>query len=472
MKLHHYILLSMVIFISCERFVDVEPPSTDLTEGAVYASDVSATAVLTNVYANNIGNVRFTGIGSISMYGSLCADELGLHPGVTDMGYISYYQNSLTTIIRNAQNYWSELYKGIFVVNAALEGIAVSNTISPSTKQQLLGEARFMRAFFYFYLVNLYGDVPLHLTTDYKQNAQRPRTPKEQVYEQIVIDLQEAQGLLSEAYKNAAMANVDDRIRPNKYVATALLARVYLYTGKYKDAERESTTIIDTKAVYDTVPVAVVFLKNSKETIWARQSTSAGMGRNTHDGAKFILSSANLPADAYVHLRKSLVDAYTADDKRRNWVGSFTEPETGDVYYFPYKYKINNTEEVPMQEYSMVLRLAEQYLVRAEARAKQGNFTGAADDLNVIRHRAGLAETTASNETDLVNAILDERRRELFTEWGHRWLDLKRLNKATEVLAPLKGSNWQDTDVLFPIPQEELDGNPAIRGHQNPGYSM
>jgi hypothetical protein len=131
-----------------------------------------------------------------------------------------------------------------------------------------------------------------------------------------------------------------------------------------------------------------------------------------------------------------------------------------------------------MTEYFMVLRLGEQYLIRAEARAKQGNIGGAQSDLNVIRNRAGLPNTTASDEASLITAILKERRVELFCEWGHRWFDLKRLGKIDEVMnivTPIKSNGtvqWQSYKALYPLPLGDLFINNIQNPYltQNPGY--
>jgi hypothetical protein len=121
----------------------------------------------------------------------------------------------------------------------------------------------------------------------------------------------------------------------------------------------------------------------------------------------------------------------------------------------------------------MVLRLAEQYLIRAEAEANEGDSTDAIDDLNVIRNRALLPNYSANVNGSLLSAILHERQVELFTEWGHRWFDLIRTNSADSVMgiiAPLKHGSWNDNNdqELYPIPQtaRNLDMNLT----QNPGY--
>ena len=118
-----------------------------------------------------------------------------------------------------------------------------------------------------------------------------------------------------------------------------------------------------------------------------------------------------------------------------------------------------------------MFRLAEQYLIRAEARAQQNNISGAQADLNAIRTRAGLANVTATTQTGLVTAIYHERQIELFTEFGHRWFDLKRTGQLDAVMgiaAPQKGGTWASYKALIPIPASEISINPHLT--QNPGY--
>jgi hypothetical protein len=115
----------------------------------------------------------------------------------------------------------------------------------------------------------------------------------------------------------------------------------------------------------------------------------------------------------------------------------------------------------------MILRLSEQYLIRAEASAQLGNTAAAMADVNVVRARAGLAAITAANSTAALAAIMHERQAELFTEWGNRWFDLKRTNTATTVLSAEK-TGWQANMELYPVPRTQLSVNPLLT--QNPGY--
>ncbi|MBW7941210.1 MAG: RagB/SusD family nutrient uptake outer membrane protein, partial [Candidatus Kuenenia stuttgartiensis] len=164
-------------------------------------------------------------------------------------------------------------------------------------------------------------------------------------------------------------------------------------------------------------------------------------------------------------LTDQLINAFEASDDRKNsWVA--TKAMDGQTYYYPFKYKIGKYGE-PLTEYYIVFRLAEQYLIRAECNAHIGKINEARNDVNIIRERAALPATSASTTDELLTIIAKERRIELFTEWGHRWVDLKRTHKATEVLATLK-PDWQPTDTLFPIPSEQILRNPSLT--QNEGY--
>ena len=208
-----------------------------------------------------------------------------------------------------------------------------------------------------------------------------------------------------------------------------------------------------------------VFSRTSQEAIWQLQSIVPSVG--TYEARRFILTRKPLIFGG-VSFREDFINAFEAGDNQYSfWVGSVTSGSS--VFYFPFKYKERRLEagELPTQ-YSTVLRLAEVHLIRAEARAHQGNISGAQEDLNVIRTRAGLPNTSASDQTSLLLAVEQERRFELFSEYGQRWLDLVRTNRATAVLGPIK-ERWDETDRLWPVPQREFLSNPNL-GDQNPGY--
>ncbi len=299
--------------------------------------------------------------------------------------------------------------------------------------------------------------MPLNLTTDYRVNATANKTSKELLYAQIISDLIDAEKLLSANYIST------ERIRPNKWAAKALLARVYLYTEQWNLASQKATEIIDQKAMYSLVSdLDKVFLKNSTEAIWQLMPNA---GTNTNDGALYILTAT--PTN--VSLSQNALPASEPTDNRKiKWIKEFSNA-TG-VYSYPFKYKVKTTTASSgVTEYSMVIRLAEIYLIRAEAQAKMSQPVTALEDINLIRNRAGMnVSLVGLNLIQCLEEIEKQRSLELFTEWGHRWFDLKRTGRISEVLAPIKGASWKDSDSLFPIPDIEIDRNPNV--DQNIGY--
>lgn len=473
----HLMLVAIILAImtaSCRKFIEVDPPFTGLNGDNVYTSDETAAAVLTDIYSlMSAENTTLTGpnITSLSLFLSLAADELILDD-LNVPNLPEYYRNDLKK--STIPNYWESIYPKIFAVNNALEGLTKSTSLSVNVKQQLLGEAKFIRAFCYFYLVNMYGDVPLVLNLDYKANALLPKAPVTTVYKQIINDLKEAQMLLSATYlkgdaQTTYPSDQEERVRPCSWAATAMLARAYLYTGDYVNAEAAATAVIN-HTLYGLTELNEVFLKNSKETIWQLQPVGTDEQANTGEGRLFVLPLEGPGVNNPVYLNSMLLKSFEEGDARkRSWIES-VKPG-GIVYYYPFKYKIGNIA-APSQEYPTILRLAEQYLIRAEARAEKNDVSGAQTDLNVIRRRAGLINTNAADKTSLLNAILVERQRELFTEWGHRWFDLKRsgrLDAVMSIITPTKGGIWRPHQALFPIPQADIDTDPNLI--QNPGYN-
>jgi hypothetical protein len=470
------LLLIATGWSSCKKFLVIDPPSTSINEGNVYQSDATAIAVLTGIYTIMAGDQNFSGSNGISVRAGLSGDELTLASVVSDQRLIAYYRNQLRT--SPSENYGTELWSAnnglfnyIFTCNAAIEGLNNSQSLTASVKSQLLGEAKFMRAFFYFYLVNFYGDVPLVLSTNPNINAVLPRSSTTDVYKQIVTDLKDAQALLSEIFLDATLLNTTtERVRPTKWAATALLARVYLYTGDYEDAETQATSVINQTGLFSLTGLNNTFLKNSKEAIWQLQPVQ--YGRNTEDAFTFILPKSGPNSSINpVYLSPQLLAAFEIEDKRRKggkWVDSVKVKSSKQIYFFPSKYKATTGS---VKEYLMMFRLAEQYLISAEARAQLNNIGGAQDDLNIIRTRAGLSNTTANDQSSLIAAILHERQVELFSELGQRWLDLKRtgnVNSVMSVVTPLKGGTWNADWQLYPVPFSDIQEDQALV--QNPGY--
>jgi hypothetical protein len=444
------IFMIALILSGCKKFLQIDAPKESLVTETVFDNDDIATSAVTGIYIKMANN---QGLSSINTICGLSADELISY----NINHGEFYENQINPINTHLNTIYFNSYNYIFTANAILEGLNASNHVSLATKAQLQGEAYFIRAFNYFYLVNLFGQIPLNLITDYRITRLEPRASVDRIYQQILIDLKAAEGLLKNKYITT------ERVRPNLSAVQALLARVYLFRQDWSNAEKYASLVIDNTATYSLVAVDNVFLKNSGEAIW---QLFPPVNSNAVEGFNFIL----VATPGTISLKSEFaIGAFEINDRRKiSWVKSFTN-NTG-TYYYPYKYKIRSSTVV--SEYSMVLRLAEQFLIRSESRAEQNNLNGAIDDLDKIRERAGLTLIKQTkpgiSKMELLSSIQKERKVELFTEWGHRWLDLKRTGQASAILQPLK-THWKSTAILYPLPENEVNRNPNIGG-QNDGY--
>lgn len=449
--------------LSCEDFVEVDAPNNKLVREQVFNSDETVISAMTGIY-NELFQAAFSNgsRNSVTVLSALSADNLE-NINTTNLFKMEFQENELSPDNSNNLDIWSSAYNMIYMTNSFLEGLANSSNISSELETQLEGEARFVRAFTYFYLVNLYGDIPLILSTNYQENELAVRTPEDEIYDQIIGDLILATELLTSEYREG------ERTKVNSYTATALLARLYLYLGNWSMAESLSTEVINANSTYEILDdIDNVFLANSKEAIWQISPIGGtGIVFHTNEGNLFNIDPF-FSFFASLKLNEDFVTSFEDNDLRSFFWIDYNASK--DVF-FPNKYNIMYSDQFPIEEYSMVLRLAEQYLIRAEARVRQDMLDGAIEDLDIIKKRAGLDLISEINpaisKDDLLDEIMKERRKELFTEWGHRWFDLKRTNMAEEVLGE-NNSLWDSTDVLYPIPSEERKRNPNLT--QNPGY--
>lgn len=482
-KMDTRIIATLCVFVilfltGCKKWVETDPPITSVTGKNVYNDDATAVSVLTGIYANmGSGNANYTGLNGIALRSGLSSDELTLYPGGFDGQDLQrLYQNNLLAQIPLVLSPWQEYYQNLLVINSAIEGLQASTSLTAALKKQLLGEALFVRAFFHLYLVNFYGDVPLAMTSDWRINAVAHRTPIDQVYKQIIADLKEAQSLLNDQYlKNDGLtpysAGSEVRVRPTKWAATALLARVYLYTREWANAEEQATIVINGSSLYALNVLDAAFTKNNVEAIWQIQYTNSDWGT---EGYHFILTED--PGYARPTFLSSFLlnDFEPGDNRKVKWVGSIDNGT--DTFYFPFKYKAQTSPN--NSEYFMVLRLAELFLIRAEATAHLNKLSESIADLDKIRERAGLPLIAVTNpgigQSTLLDAILHERQVELFAEWGHRWFDLKRTGTIDAVMAavlPVKrpGFSWNTNWQLYPISASDIQLNHNLAPN-NPGY--
>jgi hypothetical protein len=445
-----------LLLSSCDNFVDVDLPTSQLTASAVFQDKATANAAMVSIYAK----MRDTGILSGNVSGlsnelGNYADELDYYGGISGTTR-NFYNNSILASNTEIFSWWSSSYSQIYAANAIIEGVSASTVMAKVDKDQLTGEALFVRSLLTFYLLNLYGDVPYITTTNYQLNKVAHRMPSSELYSHIISDLQLSASLLSDNYIST------DRVRPNKSVAMALLARVYLYNSSWAEAADTASYLINNTGVYPWENnLEAIFLKESSTTIW--QFMPRTDGQNTQEGETFIFTSGPPPT---VALSDQLLHDFEIGDQRNiHWVKTITDGNDSWSHVNKYRQKSNT---LGAMEYSVVFRLAEQYLIRGEARAQQGDLIGAKEDLNKIRNTAGLANTTALSKSDILTALLQERKVELFTEMGHRFFDLKRTNQLDAALTVVK-PGWNTTYRLFPLPESEISLNPNLNP-QNNGY--
>jgi hypothetical protein len=456
-------LLFVFGILGCKKLVKIDEPINSITTTEVFKNDATATSAISGIYSHlfSTGSTR-----TVAMYTGTSADELNPYAG---NDFLAFQFNNISLVSTNSfvnKPMWSPAYYEIYMANADIEGLQKSSGVSDLMKGRFIGESKFLRALCYFNLVNLFGDIPLLTTTSWVNNSLAVREPVSKCYQQIIADLKDAEQLLPNDYSSYN----NERIRATMGAAEALLARVYLYTGDFQNAEIKATTVI-TNPLYNLTPNLVnVFKANSIEAILQLQPPLNISPYTTYEGNFFIPTANNRTPNYY--LTNQLLNAFEAGDQRRiNWVATTTPVISGVAtkFYYPYKYQVRlGTANVLPAEYYMVLRLAEQYLIRAEARAQLNKLPDAIADLNVIRARANLPALSASlTQTQVLAAVAQERRIELFAEWGHRWFDLKRTGTADAVLSSMK-TQWQPWNKVYPIPLSELQRDPNLV--QNPGY--
>lgn len=459
----------LILSVSCKKLVQIPPPSSTITTSQVFSSDNQANSAIAGIYSTMINGFNLSfGNGGITLFAGMSADEFIPTDQTAGDGYVQFQNNDLSSTNGNiSSSLWSPAYSYIYEANAILEGLASSTSVHDSVKTELTGEAKFIRAFCYFYLVNLFGAVPLVTTTNYNETESLGKSSTTLIYQQIESDLKDAQSILVSDYS----VGLGERIRPNKWAATALLARYYLYQQQWDSAITQAGSIIGNSQYSLDNSLLNVFLTNSTEAIWQLQQNNSSAPFNaTQEGNTFIPFSYGGPVYPFVYFTNSFLNTFEVGDQRKaQWIDTITT--AGVTYYYPYKYNIGPGQEAPnspIAQYYMVLRLAEQYLIRAEAEAESGDLVDAIVDVNMIRFRAGLPGTTAASQPDILTAIYHERQVELFAEWGHRWLDLKRTGQAVSLLSAEKGFTVISSALLYPIPLTELQTDPNLT--QNSGY--
>ncbi len=381
--------------------------------------------------------------------------------------------------------FYNNSYQIIQATNAVVNRIEATD-FAPEEKNRIAREAKFVRALAYFYLVNVYGDVPLLLTETTGANLDEvrsiTRTPIAQVYEQIVQDLQDAEQLTADfsvPHQASALA------------AKAILGQTYLFQNRYPDAVAKLGEVV-ASGQFALLPAfeelfAVGNAANSEsvfvaENVGGPNNTGSGLGFDFAPKG-FALGSFTRPEQS-LYPETSLYEAYSAADSVRRNITAQPYFSPGDEFgsdtvYYCRKYEdLNPFENFDGSNTIYILRYADILLQYAEALNEVGyQADGQAFTLlNEVRQRAGISALDAAEIPDQAafrQAILRERRLELALE-GKRWLDLKRIGNAVQIINDYfsqkgDGVTIDQNDLLYPIPQSEILNNPDVIT-QNPGY--
>lgn len=449
----------------CESFLDVEPANEVSGERAV-SNPTSARAAAAGMY-DALQSGSYYG-GEFIFFGDLSAEDVE-HTG-TFTDYADADANDLTADNGSIENIWDALYRTVGRANFVIARVPGVAGIDADEKEQLVGEAYFVRALAYHDLVKTFGGratgdlgVPIitEPVTDLSEASRVTRQSVGDVYTRIMADLAQAEQLIVDVN--------GDRSRATLGAVRALRARVELYRGNWAAAETEAARVINTPGYDLAANYADLFSPDGAPTsedifrlvFTAQDANSVGFYYRSYSagGRGEIGPTADLLQiydSSYVAFN---ADTYNPTDARgiHNIDFDFDVNDAGRDEPFGSKYPTGiGAEDIH------VIRLAEVILIKAEAHARQGELTEALAEVNKIRARAGLPLLVgALTQAQVIEAILLERRRELAFE-GHRWHDLVRLGLAESVL------DIVTTQTRYPIPQNEVDVAPGLV--QNPGY--
>jgi len=472
---------------ACSKFVDLSPISDATTENA-YRSASDAEAALIGAYDAFQqeyyvwDNINFTDVVSDNYYAG------GDNPEIFQMDLLTF-----TPVNSRLFNAWSQLYTGIARVNIILQkvpAITDPKLDANNRKEQILGEASFLRAYHYYQLVKTFGGVPLVLepaTSSDPGETNKPRATDAEVYAQIIKDLEFALTRLPDAYSDDASVN---KARATKGAVNALLAKVYAQKQDrdYNKVLEYCNAVTSSPAGYQLINYAFLFdgnHYNNDESIMEIQYTG---GAEANYGPQLLLPPS-VSGDTwrkFVTPSKDLVKAFDSENDviRKNASILFENVSWTDEYWaigggsvpFAYKWKSANGWASTNRQY--LFRLGDIILLKAEALNALGRTPEAATELNKVRTRVNLPGTTATTKEAMQLAIEKERRLELAQE-GQRWDDLRRYNRAETVMNTLNEidlRNNQRVDYkmtkdkeLMPIPQQERDRNKQLS--QNQGYN-
>ena len=444
MKKIQYILLTAISLstVSCSDFLD-QKPDNYISDAAVIQTLSSAKAALNGAY-HDLASSSYYGGQYFDAGVNLAADN------VTWTGSLNYYYD-FDTHQYSAENQllsyaWYAIYATVNQTNQVIDKVTVLNDGSESERRRIIAEATVIRSLAFFDLARTWGNIPVvkQATSSPTQFDGVKQTKAKDVYRLVVDDVLAIYNDLSES---------SDRVHVTRSAADAFLARVYLYLEQWDKAEQYASKVIDNGNYALGTIQDLIDDKETAESIWELAYSSSFTNqqstywRSPDQGGRHEWG----PSKELVQL---LADPTVGGD-RKAFYQDFSSAQVPDYFVGTLYHRSTLDDDV------IIFRLAEQYLIRAEARANQQNVSGALSDLNIIRRRANISEIVdVASTQELLNLIADERRVELALE-PHRWFDLIRTGKAESVLG------IKTYQTIFPIPYNDIQADKDLVQNDN-----
>lgn len=453
--IRYTLLITLIGLAACQQVLEPKP----------------VTLLVDELVLNEPNDVQPVRIGLYSAFrsmaapniiaGDFTADYIQANGTFTDN--IEFGTKRITATNGAVDALWANMYNTIYVANFILERLPTLTTVPEATRKQVMAEAKFLRGWANFIGAYTFGDIPRVTSTSQTANTTIARSAKADILASVLADYQAALADLPNVSTTSTNATTNSAYL-NKINCQAALSRYYLYQKNWAQAESLATVVIGS---------GVYALQTNYSDIVTKDFTSESIlevGYNlTDDPGTGAYSLNNLLVG-----RREVIPS-------NQLINSLNSAESGDrnkTITFNAQQQRGNDNGWTVRKYGtasddnnniVLMRLAEMYLIRAEARAQQGKLTGttgAIADLNVLRTRAKATAITAGVQADVLLAVERERVYELAFE-GQRWYDLVRTGRAQAVMSAFS-PNWNSRYELWPIPQREIQQNTALQ--QNPGY--
>jgi hypothetical protein len=488
-------LLAVVLLYgtACKKFLDQEPISA-VTDATSWKTDDDANSQVAGCYS--LIRSAFNASCSFYTYGDLPTDYWG---SIADGDYNNIAQVKWSISVSAGNTYdpklklrvWTPFYTSIqqsnrciYFLNQMADDAFTGETLTEkqARKNKYLAEARFCRAFNYFYMSRVWGDVPLDTSyqADISGITNDPRVAQESVLQCAISDLNFAKQWLN--YKNAS--STDRVVRADKGTVFAVLAHLYAWKGAYDSCRIACDSVIQ-HGGYSLVPgasYATLYNGQSSEGIFeiAQSSISEAMNAQAYSSsiANYTLAAPYLPTVTVPNwqINSSMLSRLFSDTLDQRYVQGFSFVNSGTIkYYFSKKYSnistvaANNVNYYLLRNNIPVFRLADMYLLRAEANAASTapDYSTVLADVNTIRERAGIKKlelTDIAGRDALIDSVTAERGRELFLE-GSRFYDMVRNTRLTGVsrFPYITTAEFQRGKYYWPVDPSLMTLNASLR---------